>query len=447
MSPEQLIADGLVEAGAPHDGPDAAAERVDYGAVIAGKRALLARAAARFTELASRGAGDEFAAFCSAESAWLDDFALFMALKDEHGGLAWTEWEADVARRRPDALESARGRLADSIRGHKLAQFWFARQWRGVKQYANQRGVQVIGDVPIFVAHDSADVWSQPDLFFLDERGEPTVVAGVPPDAFSATGQLWGNPLYRWEVMAERGFDWWIERLRRTLSVVDIVRIDHFIGFTRAWSVPAGEPDASHGAWLPGPGAALGSAIGAALGRLPIIAEDLGFLTPEAEALRDRFRLPGMKVLQFAFDGDPHNPHLPHNHRSHFVVYTGTHDNDTSAGWFRSAPPGTRSFLQRYLARSGDDVVYDLIRAAMSSVADTVIVPLQDVLGLGSEARMNHPGQPGGNWSWRVRADMLTPEHAARLAEMVELYGRAPAAAPTSPGSASEVDETLDPDA
>jgi 4-alpha-glucanotransferase len=451
VSPDRLIADGLVEPDDLGDVPGFAAEQVDYGAVIACKRALLARAAARFSARASRAVADEFTAFCRDEASWLDDFTLFMALKDAHGGAVWTQWEPDVARRRPDALARSRARLADSIMSHKLSQFWFARQWRAVKQYANERGVEVIGDIPIFVAHDSADVWSRPDLFFLDEHGEPTLVAGVPPDAFSASGQLWGNPLYRWDVMAEQGFVWWIERLRRTLSVVDIVRIDHFIGFTRVWAVPAGESDATGGAWLPGPGAALGNAIGAALGRLPIIAEDLGFLTPEAEALRDQFRLPGMKVLQFAFDGDPSNPHLPHNHRTSFVVYTGTHDNDTTVGWFQTAPPATRSFLQRYLARSGDDVAYDLIRAAMGSVADTVIVPLQDVLGLGGEARMNHPGRASGNWSWRLPADALAQANVERFAEMVELYGRGPAAGPETqapsfePSSRSRV-ETIPPE-
>jgi 4-alpha-glucanotransferase len=323
-------------------------------------------------------------------------------------------------------------------------QFLFFRQWLALKQYANARGIRMVGDVPIFVAYDSNDVWSHPELFLLDDHGAPTVVAGVPPDAFSASGQRWGNPLYRWDVMAQQDFAWWIERLRAQLSLSDLVRTDHFIGFTRCWAVPAGETTARNDRWIAGPGAAMALAVRQELGGLPVIAEDLGLLTPEAEALRDRFDLPGMEVLQFVFGGDASNCFPPHHYRPNCVVYTGTHDNDTTVGWFQSAPPQERSFAQRYLARSGEDIAYDVIRAAMSSVADTAIVPLQDILMLGSEAQMNHPGRADGNWSWHFQPEMLGAWHLSRLREMTELYARQPGnevhrQAPQRGASAEEV--------
>jgi 4-alpha-glucanotransferase len=426
ISPDQLIADGLLAVDDLAGAPTASADRVEYGPVIASKRALLAKAARRFKSGANRALEADFEAFQREQAPWLDDFALFVALKDAHGGAIWTAWGQGIATRNSGALERWKGRLADAISDQKIIQFLFFHQWQALKRYANERGVRLIGDMPIFVAHDSADVWSRADLFFLDRRGEPTVVAGVPPDAFSATGQLWGNPLYRWDAMAEQGYAWWIERLRSTLWLVDVVRIDHFIGFTRCWEVPAGETTAKNGRWVPGPGAGIMLAFQKALGPLPVIAEDLGFVTPEVEALRDRFQLPGMKVLQFAFDGDASSPYLPHNYSPNCVVYTGTHDNDTTVGWFASAPPSQRSLAQRYLARSGEDIAHDFIRLAMSSVADTAIVPLQDVLALGTEARMNIPGHSAGNWAWRFRRDMLLGWHVDRLREMVELYGRAP---------------------
>jgi 4-alpha-glucanotransferase len=278
--------------------------------------------------------------------------------------------------------------------------------------------------MPIFVAHDSADVWAHPELFFLDAHGRPTAVAGVPPDYFSATGQRWGNPLYRWNVMARQRFRWWIARLEAAFALVDVLRIDHFIGFTRYWEIPAAATTAVEGRWVPGPGLRLLRALERALGPLAIVAEDLGTVTPEVEALRDKLALPGMKVLHFAFDGDPANPHLPHTWPANAVAYTGTHDNDTSAGWFAAASADERARVQRYCARNGDEVSWDLIRLALASVADTAIVPAQDVLALGSEARMNVPGRADGNWTWRLREGALGDWHRARLRELVEVYGR-----------------------
>jgi 4-alpha-glucanotransferase len=425
ISPDSLVADGLLTADDLRGMPSFPAERLDYGAALPFKLQLLEIAAERFYRRDGGPLAAELDAFCQREAAWLDDFALFMALRQAHGGVAWSRWEPDVARRRPAAMQRWRERLGLQLRQQRFFQFLFARQWAALQRYATARGVRILGDIPIFVAYDSADVWVHPELFFLDDAGMPTVVAGVPPDLFSATGQLWGNPLYRWEVMAADGFRWWIERVRAALRQVDLLRIDHFIGLTRYWEIPAGADTAVNGRYLPGPSDAFLEALGAALGALPIVAEDLGVITPEVEALRDRFGLPGMRVLQFAFSGDPANRDLPHNYPPHCVAYTGTHDNDTSLGWFASAPPHQRTFAQRYLGRSGDDIADDFIRAVLGSVADTAIVPLQDILALGSEARMNLPGRATGNWSWRYRGEMLSGRRVARLGELTELYGRA----------------------
>jgi len=427
ISLETLVEDGLLEPEDLHDAPALPDDRVDYGAVIPWRTALLARAAERFFDGADADLGQDFDAFCAAQAPWLDDHALFMALKEQHALATWSTWPAELVTRDPLALEAARARLANAVAKHKFCQLVYFQQWAALRRYANQRGVRIIGDIPIFVAYDSADVWANPEQFFLDEKGRPTVVAGVPPDYFSATGQLWGNPLYRWDVMAERGYDWWLARLRMSFTQLDVLRIDHFIGFHRYWEIPARAKTAAKGRYRPGPGAAFLSAAREALGDLSIIAEDLGAVTPEVESLRDRFELPGMKVLQFAFDGDATNPFLPHNYPRRCVAYSGTHDNDTTAGWFAKASPDERARVQRYFARSGEDVAYDFIRGVMSSRADTAIVPLQDVLSLGSEARMNTPGIAGGNWQWRFRSGDLRDWHVGRLAEMAELYGRAPA--------------------
>jgi len=426
ISLEGLVEDGLLTADDLRDAPAFPDDHVDYGSVIAWRDQRLTRAAERFRAGNAPALEKDFDAFCSAQASWLDDFALFMALKEEHQLATWSTWPAELALRDPAALEAARARLAGAITKHKICQVAFFRQWAALRRYANQRGIRLIGDIPIFVAYDSADVWANRDLFFLDAKGKPTVVAGVPPDYFSATGQLWGNPLYRWDVMAERDYDWWIARLRMAFTQVDVLRIDHFIGLHHYWEIPARAKTAIKGRYRPGPGADFLEAARRALGDLPIIAEDLGALTPEVEELRDRFELPGMKVLQFAFDSDATNPFLPHNYPKRCVAYTGTHDNDTTAGWFAKASLDERAFAQRYFARSGEDVSFDFIRGVMASCADTVIVPLQDVLCCGTDARMNFPGEPSGNWQWRFRAGAIGDWHVGRLAEMAELYGRAP---------------------
>lgn len=420
-----LVDDGLLDAPAL-DAVAGDPTRIDYGAVVAHKLPLLRAAARRLCGEGPAALAGPFARFRAAEAAWLDDFALFMAIKEAHGGVAWRDWEPDIKLRRPAALARWRERQAGAIAEHAALQFLFFRQWSALRERAAALGIEVIGDLPIFVAGDSADVWAHRDLFQLDAAGEPIAVAGVPPDYFSATGQLWGNPLYDWQAHTARGFDWWVARLRAAFRACDVVRIDHFIGFTRYWAVPAGEPTALNGVYRPAPGAAVLEAARQALGRVAIVAEDLGAVTPEVDALRERFALPGMHVLQFAFDSDAANRDLPHRYEANTVVYTGTHDNDTTAGWFHAAAPEVRRAVLRYLGRQrADHVVGHLVRLAMASVADTAVVPVQDVLGLGSEARMNRPGQPEGNWSWRLAGGQLGTEQAEWLAELAETYGRA----------------------
>jgi 4-alpha-glucanotransferase len=439
ISPELLLRDGYLDeadlSGAPSSPPD----RIDYGAVIAFKRPLLQRAFRNFESRAPIADREAFRSFCTRSGASLEDYALFMALKDAHGGAAWTRWPHDIAQRQPTALRRWTGRLRAEIAERKFEQFLFARQWLALKRYCQDRGIRILGDLPIYVAHDSDEVWAHPDLFRLDSDGNPLVVAGVPPDYFSATGQLWGNPIYRWDRLAEDGYRWWIERFRVTLTLVDMIRLDHFRGFEAYWEVPASEPTAVNGRWVQGPGAALFEAVEKALGRLPIVAENLGFITPEVEALRKRFGFPGMSILQFAFGTDPQaRTFRPHTYPRNLVAYTGTHDNDTTVGWWTSRGTGDstrsaeevrreREFARRYLGaeKAGPgELHWVFIRALLASVADTVIVPLQDVLGLGSEARMNQPATWGNNWRWRYKAEMLTEEVQERLREMTVLYDR-----------------------
>ena len=424
ISPAQLVADGLLPSDALADVPPFPVDRVDYGAVIAWKLPLLERSFAHFQAHAPSDQRERFAAFCQAERSWLDDFALFMALKVEQAGARWDVWPPPLRTRQPAALAEWANRLAPALQAQRYQQWLFAQQWRRLRAYANARGVRLIGDLPIFVAYDSADVWANPELFHLDAAGQPTVVAGVPPDYFSATGQLWGNPLYRWEAMAERGYDWWIRRLGAALRAFDAIRIDHFRGFVACWEVPAHAATAAEGRWAPGPGEDLFAAAQATLGPLPIIAEDLGLITADVEALRRKLGFPGMAVLQFAFGGPASHPYLPHNLDRRTVVYTGTHDNDTTLGWYRSAPAAVQDHVRRYLARADHEIVGALVRAALASVADWAILPLQDVLGLGSEARMNRPGQAAGNWTWRMRWEQIEWWLAPNLAEMTALYGR-----------------------
>jgi 4-alpha-glucanotransferase len=379
---------------------------------------------------------DAYVQFVEGAAWWLEDYAAYRAIKDAHAGASWTTWDAHLRDREDTAMHFFRENHAREISAQRFYQFLFFKQWLALSRYANAHGVRIIGDVPIFVAHDSADVWAHRDLFHLDAEGHPTKVAGVPPDYFSETGQLWGNPIYRWDVMKNTGYRWWIERIQQTLATVDIIRLDHFRGFESYWAVPAAEMTAINGEWEAGPRRDLFDTIRRALGDLPIIAEDLGVITPEVEALRDGLGLPGMRILQFAFGTDPQADEFkPYNFKPNSVVYTGTHDNDTTVGWFTSAGAGDstrseadvddeRAFVLKYLGTDGREIHWDFIRLSLASVADTAIIPLQDVLGRGNDARMNVPSREAGNWGWRFRAEDLTPAIRARLAEMTEIYGR-----------------------
>lgn len=424
ISPDQLVDVGDLLAEDIADVPPFPHDQVDFGWVIPYKTELLRKAAQRFFSSASAKRRAQFDRFCYENRRWLDDFALFMAVKTVHNLVIWTEWDNDIALRQPTAIAHWREKLADQIHLHKYLQFQFFQQWQALRHYANERNVKILGDIPIFVAHDSADVWAHPELFSLDEQGEPTLVAGVPPDYFSATGQRWGNPLYRWDLMEELGYSWWVDRVRQTFSLVDILRIDHFRGFAAYWEIPASEPTAVVGRWVEAPGEKLFRALQNALGKLPIIAEDLGVVTPDVVALREQFSFPGMKVLQFAFDSDASNPYLPFNLDHDCVIYTGTHDNDTTLGWFDSQPDKMQLRVGLYLGTDGRDLSWDFIRLALSSVADIAIVPLQDLLRLGSDARMNLPGVPSGNWRWRFLPGVLTDELAHRLQSLTNIYGR-----------------------
>jgi 4-alpha-glucanotransferase len=436
ISPERLIEDGFLSATDLTPIPSFSSERVEFGPVIEWKNALLARAFDNFKRNAAPSLRNDVEEFIHSVSLWLDDYAVYRALKDAHGGAAWNTWERELVRRDLNALAEARNGLQESIQAHKFFQFLFFKQWMELKRYCNQKGIKVIGDMPIFVAYDSADVWVHPELFKLNESGDPTVVAGVPPDYFSSTGQLWGNPLYDWDRMRATGFRWWIERVRAALWMTDIIRIDHFRGFAACWEIPFGDKTAEHGNWVSVPGRELFAALKQEFGEPPIIAEDLGVITPDVEALRDDLGLPGMRVLQFAFGSAADNQHLPHNYVRNSAVYTGTHDSDTVAGWFNSkAGVGStrdasqidkeRGYCLKYLNSDGREIHWDFIRAALASVADVAIVPLQDVLGLDSSARMNLPASEQGNWGWRFKQDELTSSLSERLKEMTETYGRA----------------------
>ncbi len=430
ISPQRLVESGHLEPTDLEDCPDFPAGTVDFGPVIRLKTALLERAFERFRAHAPSDQRAAFERFCADQAAWLDDFALFMALKEAHGLRPWPEWETEVAARRPPALTRWRKRLAAEIESQKYRQWQFFEQWLALKRYANERGVRIIGDIPIFVANDSADVWVHARLFHFDEQLRPTVVSGVPPDYFSPTGQLWGHPLYRWEVMADEGYAWWIARFRMAFTQADVVRIDHFRGFYNYWEVPAGAETAVHGRWLHGPGAPLFRAVTAALGEVAIIAEDLGDFDAESragvDALQAEFGFPGMKVLQFAFGGGSDAPFLPHNYSRECVVYTGSHDNETVVGWYRQmATEAERDFARRYMACDGTGIAWDMIRLAWGSVAHTAMTTAQDLLSLGHEARMNNPGSVGPpNWCWRLLPGALDERIAARLRELTVTYGR-----------------------
>ena len=423
ISPELLLKEGLLMPDDLAGGPFRD-DRVIYGRVVEWKKALLTRAWTHFQAKRDSVLQQALDEFCAQRAAWLDDFSLFMALKEAHGRVSWLQWPEPIRVREPGAMNEARGELAEAVARHRFAQFLFFRQWGDLKRHANEHGIQLIGDLPIFISSDSADVWANPNLFFLDEHRQPIVVAGVPPDYFSATGQLWGNPLYKWDVLKQSGYRWWLERLDATLEQVDTVRLDHFRGFEAYWEVPAHETTAINGRWVPGPGADFFETVRRHFGHLPLIAEDLGLITPPVNALRLQFGLPGMRILQFAFGGATEARFLPHNFERHTVVYTGTHDNDCTRGWHAAMTDAERDFFHRYCASTGAEPAWDLIRLAWASVADLAIAPLQDVLDLGSEGRMNYPGQPAGNWDWRFQAHMLTDQRLARLADWTEIYDR-----------------------
>jgi 4-alpha-glucanotransferase len=398
--------------------------RVDFTRVVPWRMQRLARAAARFAARAGVDERERLQTFCRAHAHWLDDYALFMALDEAQGGVPWCDWPSALVQREPAALALAAAHHAERIAFWKFCQWRFAEQWLALRRHAQARGVRIVGDAPIFIAWQSADVWARQELFELDAAGRPSVVAGVPPDYFSATGQRWGNPLYRWSSHARDGYAWWIERLRQLFAWVDVVRIDHFRGFAAHWEIAADAATAVAGRWVEAPGDALFDAITRALGPLPIIAEDLGLITPDVEALRRRHALPGMCVLQFAFGAGSGQRYLPHNHEPDSVVYVGTHDNDTARGWWAGASEAERRHAADYLDTDGRDIAWDLMRAACASVADTAILTLQDVLGLGSAARMNVPGRAEGCWEWRFEWSQLEPWHAERLAHLARLYRR-----------------------
>ena len=435
ISLDLLVDQGLLSRAELKNVPRFPRKSVDYGAVIAFRFAKLRAAAEHFFANLEGARKADFEGFCAKEAAWLDDYALFMAAKDAHDGIAWTGWEAALASREPEALKHWGERLAKEIAAYKFWQFEFFRQWGALREACNQRGIRMMGDVPIYVAHDSADVWKAPHLFWLDERGNPLKVSGVPPDYFSATGQLWGNPTYRWERLRENGYRWWIARVRGVLRMFDLVRIDHFRGFEAYFEIPAGEKTAVNGTWVKGPGMELFEALEKEFGDLPIVAENLGNITPEVEAIRHRFGFPGMAILQFAFGTDPQGPSFrPHNYEPNQVAYTGGHDNDTTVGWWTSGVGNsTRNeaelreefeFASAYLNLRGEEIQWAMIRALLGSVADTALIPMQDVLGLGGEARMNLPGRMGGNWKWRYEHGQLRPEMTRRLRELTKLYDR-----------------------
>ncbi|MBN1352224.1 4-alpha-glucanotransferase [candidate division KSB1 bacterium] len=425
ISLDELVRQSTLSEADIADPPPFPDDKVDYGSVIDYRSDLLRKSFENFMQGSAPALQEEFDRFCRENQSWLDDYALFMALKESHRGASWDNWGQELATRQKDVLQQWRQRCSRQILAHKYYQFEFLRQWYALKDYANSKGIKIIGDIPIFVAYDSADVWANPELFYLDEKGKPELVAGVPPDYFSETGQRWGNPLYRWDVAAKTGYAWWLERIKASLKLVDILRIDHFRGFESYWEIPASEATAIKGRWVKGPGAELFNTIKRSLGKLPIIAEDLGVITPEVDALRDSVDFPGMRVLQFAFSSDASNRDLPHNYPDNCVVYTGTHDNDTTMGWFNgSCTKQERRHALQYIGVNGKPFNWALIQLAMSSVANLAIIPLQDVLGLGTDARMNFPSTLGGNWAWRYRKEMLNGDIGQQLRELTELYGR-----------------------
>jgi 4-alpha-glucanotransferase len=435
ISPELLVNGGIVDDDDLVDLPSGPSDRVDFSAVQKWKAELLAKAYNRFRRSVDGELRHEYEDFCQANSIWLEDYALYRALKNSQSLKPWYEWPHRLKLRDERTIEIAKKQLAPQMESERFYQFLFFRQWTALKKYANDKGIKIIGDVPIFIALDSSDVWCHQDQFKLSADGSAKVVAGVPPDYFSKTGQLWGNPIYDWDAMKRDGFQWWITRFKATLEIVDIARVDHFRGFAAAWEVPGGDETAENGHWVPVPGHELFTAVRNALGDLPLIAEDLGVITADVTSLRDEFGFPGMRILQYAFGGDAKNHDLPHNFIHNCVAYTGTHDNDTAVGWWssKSGAGSTRDsraidheheYCLRYLNTDGREINWDMIRAVWSSVADTAIASLQDVLGLGNEARMNLPASTSGNWTWRFTGDAITDAAVERLNILTETYGR-----------------------
>lgn len=425
ISPDRMVQDGLLDADDLRDRPAFPPGRVDFPAVTAYKTGLLRRAHARWRR---DGPEESFRRFLDEQGDWLDDYALFVALKDRFQGRPWNRWPPELRDRDPAAIRAARAELSEPVGFEQFVQHLFHRQWMSLREHCAGREVRLFGDLPIYVNLDSADVWTHPDLFHLDEGRNPVTVAGVPPDYFSRTGQLWGNPVYRWDRLRESGYAWWIRRLRRNLELFDRVRIDHFRGFAAYWEVPAEEKTAINGAWVPGPGDDFFRALEQQFPSMPIVAEDLGLITPDVRELMERFRLPGMKLLLFAFNDNPAtNPYAPHNHIRDCLIYTGTHDNNTARGWYETeAGPEDRRRLEQYLGRpvGPDEIAREMVRLALMSVARTAILPLQDVLGLGRGGRMNTPATAAGNWEWQLVPEQLTEEVARDLRAMTATYGR-----------------------
>jgi 4-alpha-glucanotransferase len=423
ISPDALIEDGLVRA-SDCEGVSFPQDFVDYDAVIPFKQSLLERAWESFSQSVRHGLQPAYEQFCNSQAHWLDDYALFLALKTRHNGAYYLDWPSELVERAPKAIAQAQRELEAEIQRARFAQFLLFRQGARLQEYARAKGVRLIGDLPFFVSPDSSDVWANPELFQLDDRRRPRFVAGVPPDYFSAQGQLWGNPVYDWEALRRTGYRWCLDRLRALLAHVDVIRLDHFRGFAAAWRIPAEAPTAQSGNWMSGPGSDFLETVQREFGGLPFIAEDLGMITPDVTALRDSYQLPGMRVLQFGFDGDSKNPHLPHNYVHNSVAYTGTHDNNTTRGWFEALPDSQKQIVQNYIGRSAGDISADLIRRIWTSPAALAIVPLQDLLNLSAEARMNVPGSTKGNWRWRSTESMLSGPAFGWLRDLTNVSNR-----------------------
>ena len=427
VSPTLLMDEGYLSSEDFADRPSFPLRQVDFGAAIEWKLKILTRAYNNFTEKGGLQ-NAEFKTFCEENAHWLDDYALYMAIKynEENGGAAWQFWPSEFKKRNKEALNAFAAANSAEINFYKFLQFFFFKQWKNLMDYAHEKGIKIIGDIPIFVSMDSSDVWSHPELFYLDDEGNPTVVAGVPPDYFSPTGQLWGNPRYRWPKHQEEGFSWWMDRIRATLRVCDLIRLDHFRGFCGYWEVPAGNPTAEFGRWVECPGDAFLQKMQETFGDLPIIAEDLGEITRDVNELRLKYGLPGMKILQFGFGGSANDGFLPSNYEQNFVAYTGTHDNETFRGWYENTDAKSQDFARRYLNSNGEHIAWDGIRAIWQSVAVYSIAPLQDFLELGDEARMNFPGKMHGNWGYRYISSDLTPDLAFRILDLNRTYNRIP---------------------